>query len=177
MDTEIPEGDEVLIVSPGGDTTAFDLYTLTKAWVLTGKLENPLTRQALPHSEIVRVISYKRIRVVLPTLETVYVSGVAPVWLAIATLISQACGSVLDCLQFDIVVGNVSLYSYDMSVDLSDVIQGESVSVLLRPHSNFVRLRTFACALSSQQELVYKETAREIKAHLRSGSVIQTNTV
>lgn len=168
LGSNIPPGNEIITYTPNGDTRVFDLYTLAKSWVLNGKLENPLTRQPLSPDQETRIREYKRVTITLPDAETIYISGVAPVWLAIATIVSGVCGSTLDCIQFDVLTEDRSLYSMNLQDDIWDLI-GSSCSVSIHPHKDFPTVRVFVDVLASQQEPKYRELATEMRIHLRRG--------
>lgn len=165
----IPAGEEVLFTSPSGDIQAVHIDTLSKAWVLNGKLENPFTRAGLDDDTEQRVKNYKLITLRHQP-DDIYISGVTPVWMAIMMITSRLCGSVHDCMQFDILINDVSLYSHEMSTEIFSVCIDAIVKV--RPHTDPLLLRKLQVALLAQGSHREKDLSIQISSHLRYGSVI-----
>lgn len=174
LDTPIPEKDLVTLNSGTSDMFHyFNIYTLVKAYTSTGKLENPYTREPLPKDVVERIKSYMRVDLILKqTNMKISFNGAVHLYEVLLELIVKLRGDVKLCVSSDVYINGVSLYSYDLTSEISSLNIPNNSTVTLVTHVCPTKLSKLASALQNGSDTHKLVFADLIKKHLENGDIV-----
>lgn len=168
----IPDNEVVLITTESGTVYSFNIHTLVKTYTLTGKLDNPYTRGRLSDDVIYRITSYMQVKLVYGNGNTITFNGATQIYKVLLKILSKLLGNKDLCVSHDVLVDNISLYTYDMMDEIAFIPITSESRIELLPHTNLTSLNKLVSALENSQEYNDIMLTETIRSHLRNGDII-----